>query len=398
MTIDGVAGRMLLAALLAACPAPSLAAGADVFRFGYLQRDGDPFYEPHRGYTGLSLRDNHRPLDGARTALRDSRIVGRALGLEFELVERRLAAEEAVLPAVEALAAQQSVGVFLLDLPLDEMAVLAGKLADRDLLLFNIRHPDDGLRGEGCARGLFHTLPSHAMLMDGLAQFLSGKNWKKVLLLEGEAEADKTLSAAFQGSARKFGLKIVDVRPFVLSNDPRLRDRNNIALLTAGSSHDVVFLADTVGEFGRYVPYNTQSPRPIVGSEGLVADAWHWTWERHGAPQLNQRFDRIAKRRMRDRDFAAWAALRVVVEAIVRSKSTDIAVLRERLRSSEFTFDVYKGEAASFRSWDNQLRQAVLLHRHNAVVARAPIEGFLHEFNNLDTLGADARESRCAMP
>jgi ABC transporter substrate binding protein (PQQ-dependent alcohol dehydrogenase system) len=216
-----------------------------------------------------------------------------------------------------------------------------------------------------------------------------------VLILEGGNEADQTLSAAFQEAARKFRLNVVDVRPFVLSNDPRLRDQTNVPLLTGDADYDVVFLADTLGEFGRYVPYQTYQARPVVGSEGLVASAWHWTWERHGAPQLNQRFDRIAGRRMTDADYAAWAAIKSVVEAMVRTGSRDIAVLRDFLRSDAFTLDTYKGAPGSFRRWDNQLRQAVLLHTHNAVIERAPIEGFLHQTNNLDTLGPDRPETAC---
>ncbi len=45
--------------------------------------------------------------------------------------------------------------------------------------------------------------------------------------------------------------------------------------------------------------------------------------------------------------------------------------------------------------WNNQLRQSILLHTHNAVIAKAPIDGFLYEKNNLDTLGIDAREPTC---
>ena len=142
------------------------------------------------------------------------------------------------------------------------------------------------------------------MLMDGLAQFLRFKRWTDILVLEGGGPADKRLSLAFRNSAKKYGLKVSERRDFVLGNDPRNRDRNNIALLTAGS-YDVVFLADREGEFGRYVPFQTQLARPVVGSEGLRASAWHWTWERHGAPQLNQRFDRRNKRRMSDTDWAA---------------------------------------------------------------------------------------------
>ena len=292
----------------------------------------------------------------------------------------------------------EDIRVFLLDLPLDVVTQLGAALANRNLLLFNIRHTDDRLRGKACSPVLFHTLPSHSMLMDALAQFLFRKKWKEVLVLEGQDEKDKVLSAAFQRAARKFRLKVADVRPFVLGNDPRLRGQNNIPLLTAGEDYDVVFLADTVAEFGRYVPYNTQDARPVVGSEGLTPSAWHWTWERHGAPQLNQRFDKIAGRRMQDGDYAAWAAVKALVVAIARTKTTDIATLRAFMTSEDFTLDTYKGAPGNFRSWDNQLRQAILLHTYNAVIARAPITGFLHEKNHLDTLGADEPESTCSLP
>jgi ABC transporter substrate binding protein (PQQ-dependent alcohol dehydrogenase system) len=233
------------------------------------------------------------------------------------------------------------------------------------------------------------------MLMDGLAQFLFKRNWTDVLVLEGEEGSDLVLSAAFQASARKFRLNVVEVRPFVLSNDPRVRDQNNVTLLTGDADYDVVFLADTLGEFGRYVAYQTYRPRPIVGSEGLIASAWHWTWERHGAPQLNQRFDRIADRRMTDADYAAWAAVKSVVEAMVRSESREAGTVRDYLTSEAFTLDTYKGAPGNFRSWNNQLRHAVLLHTHNAVIARAPLDEFLHQTNTMDTLGQDEPETGC---
>jgi ABC transporter substrate binding protein (PQQ-dependent alcohol dehydrogenase system) len=369
----------------------------EVFYFVYLQRAQDSFYAPHRAYTGLTLRDRHRPLDGAKTAEREGRILGRVLGTRFKLEERSLDAEEDPAVAIEALRRELGAAVFLLDLPMDDMDALKPALSRRDFIFFNIRHGDDRLRGSGCAAGLFHTLPSHAMVMDALAQFLLKKDWRKVLMLVGQEDADRALADAFSRSARKFRLQLVDRRDFVLSNDPRQRGQNNVALLTAGKEYDVVFVADSVGEFGRYVPYNVQKPRPVIGSEGLSAGAWHWTWERHGAPQLNQRFDRIAERRMQVMDFAAWAAVRSVIEAAVRTKSTAIEQLRAYMVSDEFSFDAYKGAPSNFRPWDHQMRQPILLHTENAVIERAPIEGFLHQKNNLDTLGPDQRESECRM-
>lgn len=384
-------------ALLALTMTHGNALAQDTFRFVYLQRADDPYYEPHRAYTGLSFRDRHRPINGARTAEREGRILGRLMNLRFELEEHTLDADEDPLAALAALRRSLAPAVFLLDLPLADLDGLEAALSRDDLIFFNIRHADDRLRGNGCATGLFHTLPSRAMLMDALAQFLLTKHWRDVLILSGESVEDRALRDAFAESAKKFRLNIVDTRSFVLSADPRNRDQNNIALLTGGRGYDVVFLADSLGEFGRYVPYNVKQARPVIGTEGLLAGAWHWTWERHGAPQLNQRFDRIAKRTMRSTDFAAWAAVRSTIEAVVRTKSTDVVEIRAFLTSGALTFDAYKGVPASFRPWDHQLRQPILLHTANAVIARAPFEGFLHEKNNLDTLGVDRHRSECRM-
>ncbi len=365
------------------------------FIFVYLQRADDAYYAPHRAYTGLTLRDRHRPLDGARTAQREGRILGRMLELDFRLEEHSLGEDSDPAAVVNMLNAEAGAKVFLLDLPLTDFEAMKPVLSRTDLIFFNIRHGDDRLRGSGCAAGLFHTLPSDAMANDALAQFLFRKDWRKVLLLVGEEQADRKTADAFRRSAQKFRLRIVDEREFVLSNDPRKRDQNNITLLTGGKNYDVVFIADSAGEFGRYVPYSVRKPRPVIGSEGLTSSAWHWTWERHGAPQLNQRFDRIAKRRMQAGDYAGWAAVRSVIEAVVRTKSTEVATLRAFMTSDEFTFDAYKGAPVNFRPWNRQMRQPLLLHTSNAVIERAPIEGFLHEKNNLDTLGVDQRESDC---
>jgi ABC transporter substrate binding protein (PQQ-dependent alcohol dehydrogenase system) len=286
---------------------------------------------------------------------------------------------------------------FIVDADAESLLALADALRNDGVLLFNISEIADRLRRDDCRANLMHVIPSRAMLTDAMAQYLVSRNWRRVLVLRGALRADKVLSASFERSARKFGLKIAAVKDFVLSNDPRERGQNNVRLLTAGPDHDVVFLADSEGEFGRYVPYQTHKPRPVIGTEGLVASAWHWAWERHGAPQLNQRFERKAKREMRDADWAAWAAYRVIVEALTRTQGTDFEILSAYLKGDALTFDAYKGNPSSFRSWNNQLRQPILVRTHNAVTARAPLDGFLHQRDVLDTLGIDEPESRCLL-
>ena len=60
--------------------------------------------------------------------------------------------------------------------------------------------------------------------------------------------------------------------------------------------------------------------------------------------------------------------------------------------------DVSKGVQSSFRSWDHQLRQSIMLHSGDVVAEYAPIEGFLHRRTPLDTLGADEGEAPCVSP
>ena len=84
----------------------------------------------------------------------------------------------------------------------------------------------------------------------------------------------------------------------------------------------MVFVADTDGEFARYVPYETEAPRPVLGTAGLVAAAWHWAWERQGAPQLNARFEQLPAGGWPG-DWAAGIAVKALVQAVLRCESTD---------------------------------------------------------------------------
>lgn len=381
-----------LLALVAFVWAAPAAAQQDV-HIAYLGVADDPYYEPQPVYTGLSLKDRDRPVDGARLAIKSARVIGRALGVRVILDEYLLSAGDDAA-AVAARLADQDVFAVLLDLPapeMDQVLAQAGTLPT----LFNIRHVDDRYRGADCNPALLHTIPSRAMLTDALAQYLKYQNWSRVLILRGSQPEDDEEVLALRASAAKFGLDVAGEHVFVLSNDPRQRDLTNILLMTRQERYDVVWLVDTEGEFGRYVPYAIAEPRPVVGAEGLVARAWHWTWERNGAPQLNQRFRKLADRDMTSADWAAWVAVQAVVDALAHAEAFTPEAIGELLRSNDLSVDQYKGVRGNFRPWDGQLRQPILLTTHNATIANAPMDGFDHQSERLDTLGADRQESRC---
>jgi ABC transporter substrate binding protein (PQQ-dependent alcohol dehydrogenase system) len=277
------------------------------------------------------------------------------------------------------------------------VAGLTRATAGRDVLLLNVSAREDVLRGEFCAAHLLHVIPSQAMLADALGQYAAAMQWREILLLVGPSKEDEALGLAFATSVQRFGGEVVETRRFVASNDPRQREQNNIRLLTQGVDYDAVLVVDSTADFSRYFTYQTVLPRPVIGSVGLVPSAWHWTFERHGAPQLNQRFARRVdgRRRMAPQEYAAWLAVRAVVEAHAKARTADFTAVAAALRGPDLNVDAYKGFPATFRAWDNQLRQPILLHTADATIALAPLTRFLHQHNRLDTLGVDEPQSTC---
>ncbi|MBV9860336.1 MAG: amino acid ABC transporter substrate-binding protein [Alphaproteobacteria bacterium] len=361
---------------------------------GYVTFEGDRRYEPVRGSERMVLATRDRPFPAAELALAEAAPIARVIHRDFALQQITAGSEDALAPAMES-ARQRGIALFVLDLPAVAIERLVPAFHGKSVLMFNTTAEEDGLRRGLCMPELVHTMPSQAMLSDALAQYLVSRKWPAVLLLQGPQEPDRVWADAFAHSAAKFGARLVDRRLFKLGNDPRQRDANNVALLTATDrDYDSVVVADSDGEFARMLPYRTARPRPVLGATGLVPEAWDRAWDRYGAPQLTNRFLAQAHRPMTGRDWSVWIATKMIVQAALRSKSADFAQLRDELLS-DAGYDGVKGLAVGVRPWDHQLRQAVLLATPDAVIAQAPLPGFLHATNELDTLGDDRPETPC---
>jgi ABC transporter substrate binding protein (PQQ-dependent alcohol dehydrogenase system) len=111
--------------------------------------------------------------------------------------------------------------------------------------------------------------------------------------------------------------------------------------------------------------------------------------------QIQERFRRRFTRPMTAVDYAAWVAVRAVGEAALRTKSADPKVISDYLRGADFALSGYKGRSQSFRSWDGQMRQPILITGPKLLISASPQPGFLHRTSELDTLGVDQPESRC---
>ncbi|ABM60664.1 ABC transporter substrate-binding protein [Verminephrobacter eiseniae] len=372
----------------------SWAAAAPPVRIAVVSLADDPRYDRRQLEKRYPGHPEGRPLDGAKVAAAESRFALDAIGvtLVLEPIEVRAAAD---IAATVSDLLRQNVQYFVLDLPAPAVVQATRAAAAAQALLLNVSADDDSLRGADCAPHLLHTLPSLRMRSDALLQYLAARKWRKGLLLHGPLPADRQQQAAFLQSAKRFGVAWSAQRPFKLSNDPRERDLSNLNLLTTGVDYDAIVVADSAGEFARSLPYASALPRPVAGANGLTAQAWHWAWERNGGPQLSRRFGKSAGRPMTSFDWAAWAAVKAVVAAVTLWPQAGFARQREALISGEVVLDGFKGPRLSFRPWDGQLRQPLFLAHPDGVIATAPLEGFLHPKNDLDTLGADAPETAC---
>lgn len=348
-------------------------------------------------------RYDARPEDigfaGAMLGNEDNQTTGSFLGHQFFL-------ESKAVPPADAQAAVQELvtggASFLVVIGSGEDVLQAADAAGPGVLVFNASAPDANLRDTDCRANLFHVAPSRAMLSDAVAQFLVWKKWNRWFLIEGSNPDDRKLGDAYRRSAAKFGARIVEERIFEDTGGSRRADsgivlvQRQIPVFTQeAAGHDVIVAADESDVFALYLPYHAWEPRPVAGSGGLRPVNFDATSEAWGGTQFQGRFEKLAGRYIRPEDYNAWLASRVIGEAATRTASADPAKVRAYLLSDEFELAAFKGQKVTFRPWNGQLRQPILLTDSKITVSVSPQEGFLHQRSPLDTMGLDQPESAC---
>jgi ABC transporter substrate binding protein (PQQ-dependent alcohol dehydrogenase system) len=338
---------------------------------------------------------------GARLAINDNNTTGRFLKQEFALdVVESASASDLIAEVSKRIDA--GAGFVVADMSPAALLQLSDALKARDALILNAGSADDRLREADCRANVLHTAPSRAMLADGLAQYLVWKQWRRWLLVRGTGRDDEAFAEALRRAAKRFGGKIVEERTFRVETGSRRSDGGHeqvqlqIPAFTQNApAYDVLLVADEEEQFGDYFPYRTWDARPVAGTQGLAPMSWHPALEQWGATQFQNRFRRLANRPMRPLDYDVWVAVRSVGEAATRTKSAEPRALIPYMRSGEFDLAAFKGRKLSYRSWDGQLRQPILVGTAKLPVTVSPQPGFLHQFSELDTLGVDKPESGC---
>lgn len=361
----------------------------------YISRDIEPLLP-------LSLIDKRVEKDGfagAQLGLADNQTTGSFLGHTYRLVEI-LVPEDADLLATVKQSEEPEPSIVVANLQTDDLLTLADALPQA--LILNTGANDDRVRHEDCRANVLHLPPSRSMLTDALAQYLAWKRWDKVVLVTGRHPEDALYAQALERAIKRFGLKVVDRKDWTTIPGARRTDsghhsaQQEIPSFTQFKEHDVMLVADEKDEFGEYLSYRSRTPRPVAGTQGLMPTAWHRSHEQWGATQIQRRFEKIADRIMTKRDYSSWLAMRTLGEAITNSNSADPKVLTEFILSDKFKLAGFKGKALTFRTYNGQLRQPVLVVSPRMLITVSPQQGFLHQLTELDTLGIDEPESPCA--
>lgn len=386
LTVVGI----LLAAASVAC--------AEDIRIGYLRLP-----ETKAAISLLDLPPANDGVAGAALAIEDNNTTGRFLDQRYVLEDAKLTAAEDAEAALLALA-DKGTSLVIADVPADALLKVADAARARGVLVFNVGATDDRLREEDCRANVIHVAPTRSMLADGLAQYLVWKKWRRWLLVSGSHANDKLFADALRRAASRFGAKIVQERTFKDTGGARRTDsgvtqiQRQIPVFTQSApDYDVLVAADESEVFASYLPYRTWDARPVAGSAGLVPKSWDAAHDQWGANQLQNRFVAMFSRRMTALDGQAWAAARMIGEAVSRTRSRDSKAVLDFLKGPDFALAAFKGQRLTLRDWNLQLRQPILLSDGRTIVSVSPQEGFLHQFSELDTLGYDRPETKCKL-
>ena len=374
---------------------------------GYLRE----VYEHPRPSSRLDVDPSDAGVAGAKMALGENNAGGKFTGDFYSLDVKTVASPVAALATLQKLY-ETGHHFIIVDAQAPTLVRLSDWAKDKDILLFNVRATDVSLRQENCRANILHTVPDRYMLADALAQFLVANKWTNWLLVRGSTEADIAYADAIKRAASRFGGNIVDEREYQDVSGGK-RDSMGVipppkaeapdgAAKAAGVDYQVIIVADEDQLWGPYVPYRGGITHlvPVVGTTGLIATTWSPGHEKWGATQANNHFQKDYDRIMLPIDYQAYVAARTIGEAVTRNHGQEFKVVADFITSDEFQLAPFKGIKQTYRKWDGQFRQPILIATDKVPVSISPQRGFPHASHpeiEVDTLGIDQPESKCKL-
>jgi ABC-type branched-subunit amino acid transport system substrate-binding protein len=239
----------------------------------------------------------------------------------------------------------------------------------RRLVCLNAAARGGVLRGQKCHRLTFHVEPDLAMYTYAMGQWLVHNNRKRWYFIVAEGTAEQEVYERASRFLQQQGGS--DLGRAVIT--PGQSDYQVMLAQLARAEAEAVVVAlrgDSLRQF--LEQYKASGLNTLLAGvpldmlalwqagpaspQGVWVTSWYHGLERFSARELNRRFLRRFERPAEGFAWANWAAVKLVLEGVLRSASTDAAALVNYLEGAP-QFDGHKGKALTFRDWNHQLRQ-----------------------------------------
>ncbi|HEX7022381.1 MAG TPA: ABC transporter substrate-binding protein, partial [Trueperaceae bacterium] len=227
----------------------------------------------------------------------------------------------------------------------------------------------------------FHVEASAAMYLDALAISFKKAGQQRCFVIHADTDDGAALKDRAQDALTRNGIDAAGVagvapgQPVYSPEFDAIRKAEaDVVLVLLGARDQIAFLSqyDSMGPDIALAPY----PHPVTQTRDYFATAsylahkagsgrrmvlWETTLQAHGAGPLNEDYMAHWGAPMNPTAWAAYQAIKMLVETVQVTGTTEASQLIAHLENPTTVFDVAKGPGTSFRPWDHQLRQPLYL-------------------------------------
>jgi branched-chain amino acid transport system substrate-binding protein len=306
---------------------------------------------------------------GAQLGAEEANVTAGMFGTKVELIIEDGTTAENILSLARKLNAQEKLTAIIAALDDPTTASLSAFAQQEQVLCLNTTARGGDLRGEQCHRSTFHVEPDLAMYTNAMGQWLLQNNRKRWYYVVSEAGFGQEVYHRSRRFLQQQGG--ADLGRSVISSGQS--DYQDVLAHLGGVEVEAIVVALTGEELRHFLEqYKASGLKTLLAGvpldmlalwqanleslQGVWVASWYHELERFSARELNRRFYRRFEKPAEGFAWANWAAVKLVMEGVLRSASTEAAALVNYLEGAP-PFDGHKGRPLTFREWNHQLRQ-----------------------------------------
>jgi ABC-type branched-subunit amino acid transport system substrate-binding protein/ABC-type amino acid transport substrate-binding protein len=289
---------------------------------------------------------------------------------------------EAAVRAARRLVATENVTMVVGGVGEGQAAALQSVAEELGTVLFvNIGGPDEALRIEACGGHTFHVAASNSMYLAALVHWFEPAGRRDWFLVHEDSEWGAAMALLASELLERLGGTGLVGSAAVPAGPSSFRDA--LTAIAEAQPDLVVVLLPPQGQEIFLSQYGlsgnearvTGLPWPVMQTREFLARLLQVTppngtiraalWETgltaNGADELNQRFISRSGQPMDPSGWAAYAAVKILTEAVAAAGTSEAATITAFLESPEAVFDLAKGPGVAFTPANHQLRQPLYM-------------------------------------